>query len=330
MGDDGTTVLQETTHGFKSACTYRKPMRWTLACVPVTFLLLALAGCAGQAPAETPDDFALDGDLEATATTGVIRGVVVDEAVVPVAGATVAIAALGRETTVDEGGAFGFGAVEPGNHFLTVAKLGYQTQQASVVVEAGVDQPPVLRVQLVRDPATTPYVTAYQFTGFMKCSLSYIALCGVAPDETGDSFLAEFEVTAPPAWVNMEAVWEGTQPTGDQMNLNMGATPAGPDTTCCTAQGPSPLLAQANKTVLAEYGVGAGENLIGRMFAWEMEGTGIDDHTGQCVPVVLTTYCQGPGAAIDQEFELFVHAFFHYAPPEDWRFTSDPDVPRPS
>lgn len=304
-------------------------MRWSSWSVPAT-MLVVLAGCSVPGPTGAQDDFALDGELVATDSTGVIRGVVVDEAVVPVVGAAVAVTALGLETTVDDNGAFGFSGVEPGNHFLTVSKQGYQSQQASVAVEAGVDQPPVLRIQLLRDPATAPYVTPFQFTGFMKCSLSYIALCGVAPDETGDSFLAEFELAAPPTWINMEAVWEGTQPTGDQMNLNVGATPAGPGTTFATNQGPSPLLAQANATTLAEHSVGAGENLVGRMFAWEMEGTGIDDHTGMCVPVVLTTYCQGPGAAIDQEFELFVHAFFHYAPPEDWRFTEDPEVPRPA
>ncbi len=305
-------------------------MRWISILLALATVLTLLSGCA-EPPAEPePEDFTLNEELEATDSTGVIRGVVVDASIVPVVGATVTLEGAGRETTVDENGAFGFGDVAPGSHFLTVSKPGFHAQQAGVEVAAGVDAPPVLRIQLLRDAATAPYHAAFQFTGFMKCGLSYIALCGAAPEATGDMFLATFELDSTPDWVNVEAVWEGTQPTGDQFNLNVGATPAGPDTTFATAQGPSPLLVQANATTLAEAQVGTGADLVGRMFVWEMEGTGIDDHTGQCVPVVLTTYCQGPGAAVEQEFTLFVHAFHHYAPPEDWRFTDDPQAPQPA
>lgn len=304
-------------------------MRWNPVLVSS---LILLAGCTtpAAAPAGGPGDGVLHDGLEATATTGIIRGVVVDETVAPVANATVKIPSIGRETTVDENGAFGFDRLDPGSFFLSIEKLGYQSQQASAVVIAGVGEPDMVRIQLLRDPLTTPYVVPFQFTGFLRCSLSYIALCGALPDETGDSFMVEFPLTSQPDWINMEAVWDGTQPTGDQMNLNMGTTPAGPATTCCSAQGPSPLLTQANKTAILEYGIGLEKNLIGRMFAWEMEGTGIDDHTGMCIPLPgLTTYCQGPGMALDQEFELFAHVFYHYAPPPEWRFTDDPTVPQP-
>ncbi len=291
--------------------------------------LLLLAGCSQSAPEGAPEEFALETDLAATKDTGVIRGIVVDGSVVPIVGATITVSGLERSTTSNENGAFGFADLPPGTYFLQVLQPGYAPAQSSVDVKAGVNDPPIVKVQLQRDASTSPYNSAYQFRGFMKCSLSYIALCGVSPESTGDKFLATFELNGAPTWLNMESVWDGTQPTGDQMNLNMGRTPAGPATTCCTAQGPSPLLVQANETVILESGIGVEGDLIGRMFSWEMEGTGIDDHTGQCVYVVLTTYCQGPGVALEQEFELFVHAFYHYAPPEDWRFTSQPDVPAP-
>ena len=78
-------------------------------------LALLLAGCSE--PTETPDepfDASLDDELEATAETGVIRGVVVDAAIVPVAGVTVTIDGLDQETTSNEAGAFGFDGLEPG------------------------------------------------------------------------------------------------------------------------------------------------------------------------------------------------------------------------
>ncbi len=291
--------------------------------------LVLLSGCA-QPPAEANgDDFVLDAPLSATEDTGIIRGIVVDSSIVPVMDATISIASLDRVETSNEHGAFGFSNVPPGSYFLNVERQGFAPTQLSVEVEAGEENPPIAKVQLQRDASTTPYHTPYQFRGFMKCSLSYIALCGapVVDEATGDNFLATFELAGPPTWINMESVWEGTQPTGNQMNLNMGRTPAGPSTTCCAAQGPSPLLVQANATTIAESGIGTEGDLIGRMFSWEMAGTGIDDHTGMCIYVVLTTYCQGPGVTLEQEFELFVHAFYHYAPPAEWRFTENPDVP---
>ncbi len=291
-----------------------------------------LAGCATETAPVEEEDFGLDSDLEATEDTGVVRGVVVDNTISPIAGATITLKGPGLETMSNEVGAFGFAGVDPGQYFLEATKVGFQTVQANVLVEAGVDQPPVVRMVLEADPSSIPFVLPMHFSGHMGCSLSYIALCGlpVISDASEDSFLATFPFDSTPQWINLESVWEGTQPTGDQMNLNMGATPAGPATTFATAQGPSPLLTTANETVLAEAGVGAGQDLVGRMFAWEMEGTGIDDHTGQCVYVVLTTYCQGPGMALDQDFDFYVHAFYNWVPAEGWRFTSEGEPVPPS
>ncbi|MGB1585991.1 MAG: carboxypeptidase-like regulatory domain-containing protein [Thermoplasmatota archaeon] len=296
-------------------------MKWLVG------LLVAalLAGCSDEAaPADDEPDLGLEGELEATESTGVIRGVVLDPSIVPIQGATVT---LGDGTTVqtNANGGFGFSNLEPGTYFLDITKLGFTPTQTSAEVEAGVDLPPVVKVQLVPDASSAPYVQAFQFDGYMACSLSYIALCGlpVVDETTEDNFLATFELDGPPDWINMEATWRGTQPTGNQFNMNMGRTPAGPDTTCCTAQGPSPLLITANATTIAEGGIGTEGDLVHRMFAWEMEGTGIDDHTGQCVPVVLTTYCQGPGVALDQNYQVYVHAFYHFVPPEGYRFTED-------
>ena len=65
---------------------------------------LFVAGCAeSSAPALEP----VDDGLVATPTTGIIRGVVVDPAVVPVQGATVDLIGTGLATTTDADGAFG-------------------------------------------------------------------------------------------------------------------------------------------------------------------------------------------------------------------------------
>lgn len=294
----------------------------------LVFVGALLGGCADGGLEEDSDDFGFGDDLQATDDTGVVRGVVVDPAIVPVPNATVVLMGLDRETATSEAGTFGFSDVEPGTYFLEVSKAGFNTTQSSVTVVAGDDEPPVVKVLLARDASDLPYVQPDHFIGFLKCSLSYIALCGVAPGLTGDNFLKRVPLDAAPDWLQMEAVWQPKQVASNGMNLQMSYGGGGPSQTCCTNQGTSPLMVFANGTTVAEHGIGDPHDLVIRMFVWEIPGTGIDDWTGVCVPVVLTTYCQGPGVAIDQDFEVFTHAFYNYGPPEGWRFT-EAQVPPP-
>jgi hypothetical protein len=82
-----------------------------------------LAGCSGSNPSDksstepTFDDLG----LQATSSTGVIRGVVVDDAIRPVAGATVSLTGESTgETVSTAAGTFGFDALAPGTYFLKV------------------------------------------------------------------------------------------------------------------------------------------------------------------------------------------------------------------
>ena len=89
--------------------------------VLLTLSAVVLAGCAEEIPEEAPEGPAsLEAlDLEADEGKGVIRGVVVDTSIVPVAGATVSLTD-GRTTESQDDGGFGFGNVEPGFHTLEV------------------------------------------------------------------------------------------------------------------------------------------------------------------------------------------------------------------
>src|SRR5688572_25608227 len=91
-------------------------------------LMLFLAGCSGSADSDDADQPPAPGDdafkgLVATDTTGVIRGIVVDQTIRPLGGALV-------ETTVPEkgkvsatsleDGSFGFDKLPEGTYFLRV------------------------------------------------------------------------------------------------------------------------------------------------------------------------------------------------------------------
>src|SRR5688572_18477641 len=83
-----------------------------------------LAGCSGGGGAKGEDGLdSLDDfdDLEATDTTGVLRGVVVDASVRPLAGVDVTATGPGGQLTgtTSEAGAFGFDRLEPGTYFVS-------------------------------------------------------------------------------------------------------------------------------------------------------------------------------------------------------------------
>src|SRR5687767_7887744 len=106
------------------------------AAAMLPLLSLALAGCSGDAgdpSGEGVPEGAFDGvDAEATAQTGVIRGIVIDEAITPLADAAVTIPVPGQKplsATTTESGAFAFGGLAPGTYFVKVSKPGYQEAQ---------------------------------------------------------------------------------------------------------------------------------------------------------------------------------------------------------
>src|ERR1041385_6406528 len=86
-----------------------------------------LAGCSSNNHAATPAGPSFDDlGLQATQTTGVIRGVVVADAIRPLAGAKVALSGPeGRTTNTTAQGTFGFDGLAAGTYFVRVSKAGF-------------------------------------------------------------------------------------------------------------------------------------------------------------------------------------------------------------
>ncbi len=137
-------------------------MRVLAATLPM--LALALAGCSGGGGDDGPQ-------LDVTDTTGGIRGVVVDLAVTPVEGATVALNTGATATTAADG-LFTFTGLAPGEYFLTTQKIGYIGSQATALVVAGIPDPPIVKVVLERIVGFNPYVETFKMAGFYECAFA--------------------------------------------------------------------------------------------------------------------------------------------------------------
>ena len=297
-------------------------------------LIAALfAGCS-EAPEEpeAQDDFEnFDGDLTATDTTGVIRGVVVNEAVVPIAGVLVEVDGQGLQATTDENGLFGFDGLEAGTYFLALSKIGHVPVQTGVDVVAGESAPPVLRVRMLQDLENQPYSATTPHRGYYQCGLSFVVVCGAPNVLTGDQVTEDtsthtFYFERQPTYVQSEMSWETTQTVSPDLRLEVETIDncTGP-VLIGNVLGPSPLRIMANETQLQEHGVIGECGLYHSVFAGDVLEQA---HCGFWDPVPLLK-C-GVGFSIEQSFEWFVTEFHGYTPPEDWWYITDGPLAPPA
>lgn len=308
-----------------------------------------LAGCSdGAAEPEAVEEAFEDIELNVTATTGVIRGVVVDEAIRPVAGALVTLNLPGKGPVTDESrdtGAFAFDDLEPGSYFLSAAKGGFLPSQQTAEVVAGVAEPPIVKILLAVDGSyVAPFVQSLVFEGFIECGVTTPviagAICGIPngatcgfpfPPEaclgnvTNDNFSQFIPMDQVPTFIQHELVWEATQSTGNMFNLaGRWAKESGDWGEIKGFIGVSPIVLALNSTEIDDEEIGVnGTGLAPAIFSGGMEGT-----EPPCDPV-LGICAFSTGATIEQSFRLYTNIFYGYAPPEGWRFIDSGTVPEP-
>lgn len=298
--------------------------------IALTALLAAtlLAGCAGNGPdgKSATDPTFDDLGLTATSSTGIIRGVVVDDAIRPIAGAKVVLSGgdSPSETVSTESGAFGFSNLVPGTYFLSVSKVGFFAAQQSADVVAGVEEPAIVKVLLQMDAANMPFVQSYVFSGFIECMTPNVALCGLVNDLgseggqgnlTQDNSQVRHPVSQVPTWVQSEMIWTSTQALGGGMSVMYSWDCD--DTLLCDHEvsGTSPLLLTADAEAIDKIGIGTAmpDVYIRTFTAAAVDGLPINS----------------AGLTIEQSFEIYTHVFYGYQPPEGWRFSSGEPVPTP-
>jgi len=282
----------------------------------------ALAGCSEESspPVEEEEDLGLDEPLQATATTGVIRGVVIDVAIVPVEGANVTIQGRGQTTTTNANGAFGFSDLEPGTYFLQASKPGFNSTQVTATVVAGEDKPDVVKIQILANPGSAPYWVPTYYAGFLACGFAIVATsigCTITAQlatltESTSIWLHVFD-SERIMYTQGELVWEHNQPAGGMLIWEITARNNDPLGYRETAASPalaylSPEIIEANNRDIKTEGV------TYRFF-------------GGPHPLCTGVFF-GCGITIDQPAEAFIHDFYNHLPPEGWRYTSQGDPPR--
>ncbi len=139
---------------------------------------LALAGCSdGDGGEPKGSDFFTGTDtpvVQATATTGGIRGVVVDDTITPIKGATVTVSPGDHVLETDGNGLFAVSGLEPGDYIVSASHPLYNQIQQTTTVVAGDSDPAPVKLQLLRQIFATPYMTNEKFEGYIVCSAGHV------------------------------------------------------------------------------------------------------------------------------------------------------------
>jgi Carboxypeptidase regulatory-like domain len=278
-----------------------------------------LSGCSSPpAEEEVPVQPGFeDLNLKPTASTGIIRGVVVDAAIRPVAGATVVLnGEAPKQATSTADGLFGFADLAPGTYFLTVTKLGYFEAQQSAEVVAGIEEPPIVKVQLAVDVENQPFTELLTWTGFFGCGVGTNGGGGIgfnpcAVDNiacefadvcllnTANTHEFHFGASRLPDFAQAEMVWEGTQALGNELNL--GWHESGTADFKGTS-GPSPLVLPATQEEILDAHDANITHLLVRVFP------------GSNTELTVT---------LQQTFDVYVTYFYGFVPREGWAFVTD-------
>lgn len=325
---------------------------------------LALAGCSdspgGQAGAGGAGGDGGEGTPGGPTGSGSLVGVVVDDAVRPLAGANVsATGPSGTRTAVsDDEGSFRIDGLAPGVYVVDVSKpLHIARRQAVTVVEDV--EPEVVRFQLTFEASQVPYANVYKYDGFYECGTypyhvcaniniaTWIVVCantGVCIGNVTQDHSLFFQYVAPGLdFLQGELSWSATTATGQNMVLLMGGgneaeLKAGMAPAYNVTEGPSPLMGRISNNegesswcatqdscprpdTLNQTGIGTERALLVQV------GTG---RAAQADPLceAQVSPC-ATGFAAQQPFTMFTIAFYGYEPPADWLFSTSGELPPP-
>lgn len=289
---------------------------------------LMLAGCAEElGPLEA--DGNEPPEVVATESTGGIRGVVVDQAILPIEGATVTVLGTDLTAMTDVDGAFVFSGLAPSTYFVEAMHPFYDRQQTSTEVKANVAQPPAVKIQLQRLISQEPYMSLASYSGYIFCSANIVGAyseeCGEGignPLDDGQRIGKNPNNEAGQEWfvdsdlINhmvVEQVWDPSLEVsvsgGGQfrtfLSVNWVCDPfCGSDYGFGQVVSNSPLRGEINRTQIE----GAADKL--------------DGITTDTRFTTFTYAADNPGLILEQPYEQFVASFYVLPAPEGWSFVA--------
>lgn len=291
--------------------------------VPLLFAVALLAGCTGGEGGPEGTGTSEPPAVEATDTTGGIRGVVVDDRIVPIEGALVEVIGTTHSLTTLADGMFVFSGLEPGAYSVRASHGLYSTEQQTTQVVAGESDPPALKILLVRTVFAEPYLQTHKYDGFIVCSVNTIGLlseeCGEGVGVPGVGRVGgqsnnnvQFDVPIDDSGLAIKSIvfeksWEATSEAGNELYTPIG-TEWVCDPTCSwnafgEMNGPSPQYLWAGPDQFGEdSAVKPGAVLT--MFTW------------------AGSFEDPAGVALNQQYEDFMTISYHLPLPEGWSFVA--------
>ena len=173
---------------------------------------------------------------------GIVSGIVGDDAVYPLANATIFILGLGLNTTTDANGRFAIVDVPPGIYILEGSKKDHAAAQTTVDVQPGEIARAVLL--LPRVPATDPYHTTVQQEAYIEAWAAFI-------DFSGSNTTLRFELDAStPYTVVLESAWEGSFYTAGATAFDYRLMVANDNREVTAGPAPNPLSLHLDARIL--------------------------------------------------------------------------------
>lgn len=296
---------------------------------------LLLSGCAQSAPEDAPqEDVFEDKQGQVDASTGLIRGVVVDETITPVAGVEVLLKATEPQSVeTDDEGRFLFEKLAPGTYVLEASKPLYAGVSFNAAVVAGDATPDIVRVQISQLFDAAPSMLPIRHDGYFTCSQNGASVfyssspCttvtpatnfltdGTAPEER------TWHADVPAGWVSQvfEMTWTpSAAATGQHMGLVISTYKPDRDGFHWFAnmEGPNPLHGRLD---VGELHATAGD-VEPRMVPAE-------GMTDMSFFASVRRDTAAPALAIQQSFEVYVHQFINCIAPDDWSIYAGDEDP---
>lgn len=282
------------------------------ALLPAALLVMvALAGCTAGETAG-PADVSGPGDDNVSDDTGLLRGLVVDDAFKPLAAAIVGIPKLDVETTTAQDGAFELAGLAPGSYTLAAQKLGYESAAKRVDVVAGevID----VNIELTPIAIVDPFVDVQTWTGYAECQIGTPAVLANCvpiqniinqynlPNPTNTNQIGWFFVLEPrneTVGGLYEMIWEkSTGYTAEELSLN---------------------IEPENTGLGGGYESGSGPSILRVEVDDNEPYTSVDPNDEENDEVQVRVFAAGtnpPTVVVDQRFEVW-SSVFYYAHPGD-------------